>query len=243
MKIPNEISGLFHKYNDNYLLDESLSNLDALLISIYSIEKGEGKSGVRYQNLKEFFIKIGKSKEEFRRKIFDAKKKNLIRVEDEKILFLIKGLKRVWEILGKVGKSKIYVIKSGQNFTAIKLFEQFLHNEIKDFEIKLCDSHISPSTLFPFSELKSVKNIKILTSKIYEEDKLKDYQDKLRKEGVLIEIKNSKKIHDRFIINGKKCWSIGSSIKDLGNKDSIIKDISEVSDSMNDLFRERWDES
>jgi hypothetical protein len=56
------------------------------------------------------------------------------------------------------------------------------------------------------------------------------------------EIKINKKIHDRFIICGDMCWSIGSSIKDLGNKDTIVREINEVAFSLRHLFLQRWDE-
>ena len=63
-----------------------------------------------------------------------------------------------------------------------------------------------------------------------------------REYGIKVEIRINKKIHDRFIIAGNKCWHIGTSIKDLGNKDTIIKDLSEVCDSLRYLFEERWNE-
>jgi len=65
----------------------------------------------------------------------------------------------------------------------------------------------------------------------------------VRELNITIEVKVNQKIHDRFIISGKQCWSIGSSIKDLGNKDTTIREISEVVTSMKALFFERWTET
>lgn len=89
-----------------------------------------------------------------------------------------------------------------------------------------------------------IKGLKLLTTNIYDSDKFEDYKKKLSKElGIPIEIKKNQKIHDRFLILGDKCWSIGSSIKDLGNKDATVREISEVASSMKELFTERWNES
>jgi hypothetical protein len=61
--------------------------------------------------------------------------------------------------------------------------------------------------------------------------------------GIVIEVKVNNKIHDRYLITGDKCWSFGASIKDLGNKDTTIREISEVTESMEEMFLERWKES
>ena len=223
----SEISGLFHPYNHSYLADDSLTDVDVLLLSIFVIEKISEKNGAKYEEAKELFISLG-------------------RKEDTGLLyFLIKGLKKLQKIIGQTGKEPVYIIKSGQNFTAIKLFEDFLVSEMKSDEILLCDSYISPSTLHPFSTLKGkLKNLKILTTNVFEHDKLKDYVANFKKElNVNIEVRKTTKIHDRYIINGESAWSIGSSIKDLGNKDTLIKDLVEVHASLKDLFMERWNES
>jgi predicted PolB exonuclease-like 3'-5' exonuclease len=75
-------------------------------------------------------------------------------------------------------------------------------------------------------------------------EKFNDYKKKFEKEtGTKIEIRKNLKIHDRWLICGDKCWSIGSSIKDLGNKDTLIKELDGVTSSLTDLFQLRWDES
>lgn len=242
IKIPEEISGLMHRYNDELLADDSLSDMDVLLLAIYLIEYTNKKSGVKYSECKEIFTSLGRNDRAFGVYIQRAKKNNLIKDKDKNLFFLIKGLKTIREKLGQVEKAPVQIIKSGENFTAIKLFEEFLINNLGGEEILLCDSHVSPSTLFPFSVLREeIKSIKILTSNIFDSEKFKDYQKKMKKEmGIDIEIKINQKIHDRYLICKNNCWHIGTSIKDLGNKDSIIKDISEVLDSMKSLFNERW---
>jgi hypothetical protein len=89
-----------------------------------------------------------------------------------------------------------------------------------------------------------LKSLRILTFQIQDHEKFREYRNKMQKEyGVMIKVKVSNKIHDRYMITGDKCWSFGASIKDLGNKDTMIREISEVVESMKGIFSERWDES
>lgn len=243
---PDELSGVFHKYYDRVLVDDSLSDKDAILLAIYLIEQQNGKAGVDYADCKELFIFLGrKGDPNYKVNVHNARKESLIEQKDSVLYFLSGGLKRIRDLLGQVQKAPVYVIKSGQNFTARKLLEEFLTQEIKSEELWLCDSYVSSTTLFPFSILNGkVKSIKILTTYVQDSDKFRDYKNKMEKEtSITIEVKRSNKIHDRYLITGDKCWSFGASIKDLGNKDTTIREISEVTASMKDLFTERWSES
>jgi hypothetical protein len=244
IEIPQEMSGLLRKHYDSIIADDSLTDLDVILISINLIERVNKKAGARYDDIKKLFVSFGRKEENFKANIFQAKNKVLKIDKEDNITFLSKGLKRLEKILGQIGKSQVYVVKSGEYFTARKLFEEFLINEIKDKELLLVDPYISPSTLFPFSVLKGrITNIKILTSNIYEDIKFEEYKKQLEKEtNINVEVKDNKDIHDRFLISGEKCWSIGSSIKDLGNKDTMIIEIKGVTNSLRDLFQLRWDE-
>ena len=92
--------------------------------------------------------------------------------------------------------------------------------------------------------IKKIKSIKILTSKIYESDKLEDYIKRIEKEmKISVKVKINNKIHDRYLICGENSWSIGSSIKDLGNKDTIIRELKEITNSLKTLFLERFNEN
>lgn len=245
LEIIPSISGLLHKYNDKFLADDSLSNVDVLLLSLYLIEKKNQKTGVTYTEIKEIFFSLGRTENNFNVAIHRAKKQNLIEEKEKAFYFLIQGLKQIWKILGKTEKSKVWILKSGEFFTSIKLFEEFIQNEIKDEEMLLFDPYISSNTLYPFSMLKGkLKTIKILTSNIHEEEKFKEYKKKFEKEfSINLQVKKNLKIHDRWLISGEKCWSIGSSIKDLGNKDTTIHELDGVKNSLTELFKFRWDEA
>jgi len=244
-EFPPELAGLLHKYRNRVLTDDNLVDTDVLLLSIYLIEHMDKKTGIKYTDCKDLFISLGRKEDNFRKVVYYAKKESLIEEKDRMLYFLIKGLKRMRERLSQAERKSIYIIKSGGNFTATKIFEEFLSTEIQYKEILLCDPYISPSTLFPFLVLKGkVESIKILTFNIFDKEKFKEYKEKMKKEtGISIEVQTNKKIHDRYLICDNKCWYIGSSIKDLGNKDTTIKEISEVVTSMKDLFSKRWNES
>lgn len=245
LTIPSNLSGLLRKYNDGFLADDSLSDLNVILLSLYLIEHKTGKSGASYNELKKLFVSLGRKEDSFRKNLSNAKKQNMVKEKEETIYFLIGGLKRIENVVGQTEKTPVYLVKSGETFKAIKLFEEFLTSEINDNEILLCDPHISSATLFPFSILKNkVKAIKILCSNIYDHEKFLEYKKKLMKEtNIAVETKVNNKIHDRYLICGKKCWSIGTSIKDLGNKDTIIRELDEVANSLKELFTKRWNEA
>ena len=162
--IPSDLSGLFRQHHDSILADDSLADIDVILACIYFIENAKGGGGAEYEECKKMFIAFGRKEGNFRGNVFNAKKKLLIKDENGKLLFLISGLKKIEKIFGQIGKSRVFVVKSGANISAIKLFEEFLSTQIDGVEVLLCDSHISPSTLFPFTILKGkIKVLKILT--------------------------------------------------------------------------------
>lgn len=240
---PEELSGLFHKYHDRILVDSSLSDKDVILLSIYLIEQKNQKAGVSRTKCRKLFSDLGRTVDpNFRVNLNNARKESLVKQEGSVLYFLSDGLNRVSKILGQVEKAPVYVIKSGENFTAIKKLEEFFAREIDSKELLLCDPYISHSTLFPLTVLKGrVSSVKMLTSNIEDNDKFKNYLAKMKKEFEMsVEVKLSKKIHDRYMICGDKCWAFGTSIKDLGNKDTIIREISEVTTSMKELFSGRW---
>lgn len=246
IELPEEASGLFQKDYDRILADGSLSDKDVILLAIYLIERQNSKAGVNYAECRQLFTSLGRKVDpNYTVNIHNAKKENLIEQTDSVLYFLSGGLKRIRELLGQVQKAPVYVIKSGQNFTATKLLEEFLTQEVQSDEVMLCDSYVSSTTLFPFSVLNGkVKSMKILTTNVQDSGKFHGYRSKMQKEtGMAIEVKISSKIHDRYLIAGEKCWSFGASIKDLGNKDATIREISEVTASMKDIFSERWNES
>jgi hypothetical protein len=245
LHLPEALSGLFHRYHNRILVDDSLADVDVVMLSIYLVEDRKKRTGVTYDECRQVFLFLGRKAANYPANIYLGKKKSLIE-QDGTLLFLtIGGLKKIRMILGQVEKVPVHVIRSGQSFTAIKLLEQFLSQEISSEEVLLCDSYISAETLYPFSALKGkTTTLRILASTVQDEDRFRGYRVKFSKEtGMSAQVRISTKIHDRYLISGEKCWSFGASIKDLGNKDTTIKEISEVTESMKQVFAERWNES
>lgn len=247
IEIPPELLNLLRRYHDTIVPDNSLSNVEVLLLCIYLLENKQKKTGVDYAECRDLFASMGRKKSSFGKALHDASKQKLIEKRglengSQILSFSNKGLEKIESMANSVGNSDTFIIKSGQFFTAIKKFEEFLTKKIDCREILLCDPYVSPSTLHPFSVLKGIVNaIKIITCHFDDHEKIKDYIKKLNKEaGITIEIRSCKGIHDRWIICGDNSWSIGSSIKDLGNKDTIVAPIRGVTDSLRDLFQLRW---
>lgn len=246
LNIPDNLTGVVHQYHERFLADDSLSDIDVVLFSLHLLETNKNTSGASYEEVRRLFTTLGrKDQPNFAVAFHRARKQSFIDLFDNTVRFQVKGIKRLEGVLGFTWRAPIYLIKAGQSFSAIKLFEEFLMNEITGGEVLLCDSHISPPTLFPFSILKGkLQVLRILTSNVYENDKLIEYKNKLQKEAKLsVEIRQSYKIHDRYLISGKKCWGIGTSLKDLGNKDTVINELTNVVDSLKALFTERWAEA
>ena len=150
---PEELSGLFHKNYNRVLLDDSVSDKDAILVAMDLIEMQNDKAGVAYDQCKELFVSLGRKDPNFKANLYNAKKESLIEQKDSTLLFLSGGLNRIRQVLGRLEKSPVYVIKSGQTFTAKKLLEDFLTQEVNSDELWLCDTYVSITTLFPFSVL------------------------------------------------------------------------------------------
>lgn len=238
----NSLRGFFHEYLDRIYADNFLSDLDVLLLTIYIIDQKQEKAGASYEECKSLFELFGRRY--FKQAVYHAQKNSYIEKKNRTLYFSIKGVKKLKELLGEKYESPVYVIKAGETFSGMRLFEEFLARETKGDEILLCDPYISSSTLHPFTCLKGkVRSIKILTTNISEVEKFHEYKKKFERETqISIQIKQNRSIHDRYLIFGDKAWSIGSSIKDLGNKDTLIKDISEVKHSLINIFSFRWRE-
>lgn len=244
LDIPPEFSGAVQEHYDRYIADASLSDPEVLLLSVYIVEFSHQTAGAEYAETKETFVALSRREDNFRKAIHVTRQKYLD-LEGTRLYFRAEGLELLRKKLGQIGKSPVYVVKSGQQFSGIKLFENFLTNEMKNKELLICDPYVSHITLFPLSILTgTLTNVRLLTANVFEEEKFRHYSERLSKEsGITLETRLNRKIHDRYLISGESCWALGTSIKDIGNKDTTIRDISEVIASMTSLFQERWNES
>lgn len=241
--LPN-LTGLLHAYGGGFLADDGLTDVEVIVVGLYLSEKQRGQAGIGYNDLRSVFVQLGRKEQSFKVAIHRAKADGLIEDRESEIRFLIGGLRKAQKLLGEVGKSTTHVVKAGQSFTAIKLFEDFLRADVRGPVLRVCDAYAAPGTLHPFSILKGgLKEILLLTSKVSEGEKLEAYTKKFHDEtGIAITIRTNPRIHDGYLLADSGAWSIGSSIKDLGNKDTVIQKLEGVGDSLLQVFEERWRE-
>lgn len=242
-----QFSGLFRQYQDSFLVIDSITDQDVILLSILIVDDWRGKRGSPDLNaLKALFSYLGRNIGNFWYNRTRLSKQGLVDESDGNFFITTKGLRVLEQDAGIIENTSVHIIKERENFTAVDLFKNIIIGLPKADRLMLMDEHISHQTLLPFVAIKNrVSFFDIITSNVHEDKKdFYSYIDKFEKEtGAKINVKISHKSHDRILIAGDKCLEIGSSIKDLGNKDTIITDISVVGASMKYLFEERWAEA
>ena len=126
---------------------------------------------------------------------------------------------KIDELFNRMDKYRIDdtqgIFFQGQIFDAYAKFERFLRSAAK--EIILVDNYVDLSVLERLAKKKSGVNVTIYTDS---KTKLtaQDIQ-KFNAQYPKLNVKNTSKMHDRFlIIDNKTLYHIGASLKDLGKK-------------------------
>lgn len=111
-------------------------------------------------------------------------------------------------------------------------------------EIFLCDAYISSATSALFLVFRGkVKKVKILTKKIKHKPLFLTHKALYEILGIQFEVKENSKVHDRFLLYGNnRCIMIGSSLDDLGMRDTTVVEDPNHYTSKIQLFNERWAE-
>lgn len=126
--------------------------------------------------------------------------------------------------------------------------DAFVVNLLGTASSSLCifDNYVDPECLNKLlAQVPTSTKIQILTQP--DKERKLEFDQSLRKKSSGIEIRTSKRSHDRFIIiNGSECYHFGHSLKDISRKKtsrfSKIVGAKEVS-ALNIFFRKSWDES
>lgn len=102
----------------------------------------------------------------------------------------------------------------GQIFDAYSFFQKIIQSAER--EIVLIDNYVDLSVLDRFSQKKSGVDVIIYTQK----NSLAQIDvQKFNEQYPKLTVKNTSRVHDRFLIlDGKKLYHIGASLKDLGKK-------------------------
>jgi hypothetical protein len=92
-------------------------------------------------------------------------------------------------------------------------------------ELTIVDSYVD-HTLWPLlSNIPPTTRVRILTTQMKGDFAL-EARKFIAQHGNTIEVRTTKSYHDRFIfVDGSKCWHLGASIKDAGNKAFAMSEI------------------
>ena len=111
--------------------------------------------------------------------------------------------------------------------------------------LKLCDPYISARTLDFINNIEHKCSVKLLTQVIENksnfERELKDFEKEYPNIEVEVRVYSKTTLHDRYMLSDDSVWSIGTSLKDLGNKDTIVSKLGdEVKFALEEMFEKRW---
>jgi hypothetical protein len=232
------------------LLNGNITDIKALLISQYMCSNQDKSAEISFQKVKERFLGFGRQTNNFNVSLARAKKQDLIceqANEESKALYLTaSGLKAVKDLIGDTLSNRTYIIQAGKVFSGKRLLQEIIQNEI-GMNLKLCDPYIGSRTL-DFINIDKKCAIRILTQTIENKTNFQRELADFRREypAITVEVKIYSKnaLHDRYMLSDTTVWSIGSSLKDLGNKDTIINQLGqEVFSALEQMFETRWQES
>jgi hypothetical protein len=131
--------------------------------------------------------------------------------------------------------------EEGTVFDASIKISDFIKKSKK--ELILIDNFVTEKTLQLFSIKNSNVTVKILTTEKFNNKNLKLFIDNFNAQYGQLEVRNSNKFHDRFlIIDRNQFFQFGSSIKDVGKKTSMFTQINEdfIKGSILKKFNHEW---
>jgi hypothetical protein len=143
--------------------------------------------------------------------------------------FLISEIESWLSSLLAQASSLIFVGK-GRELKAISILEELLRNDTREY-VKIWDPYINSKVLVIVEAVPAPFKIQILTSQIEDESIFSRYLEQLTKSRQ-VEILKVERIsdgappyHDRFILTMNKAWHVGTSLKDIGRKDTAITEL------------------
>ncbi|MGA3191145.1 MAG: hypothetical protein ABSD73_01370 [Candidatus Bathyarchaeia archaeon] len=242
---------IIHEFHDKLLLDDKPSDKTALLLSLYMCSNKNKQSEITYGEVRKLFVTLGRKEDNFAVNLFNAKREELVDERQEgraKLLSLkVKGLKEVKDTLGETIGVKTWLIESGKVYSGKKLFQEIVMSKIGS-AAKICDPYCGTRILELISGIEHKCAIFLLTQAIEQKESFKreliDFSKEFQHLKIEVRIFNGKTLHDRYIISDGNCWSVGSSLKDFGNKDTTLTKLEdEVRYAVEEMFDKRWQEA
>lgn len=143
--------------------------------------------------------------------------------------------------------AKEIVLLPKRPFTGLRELKNILKNA--EGYVKIIDPYVGEETLDLLIDIPEKLSIRFLTSHTGGKDKERRFRRlcqkfKIERPGFEIRKCDPKLIHDRFILARRKGWSVGTSLKDIGKKLSMIKEMSsQVKAEMETIFEKIWSNS
>lgn len=251
---PEEVEAwrkIITEFHDKLLLDNELTDSKAILVCIYMSCFKNKSAEVSYSEVKNRFMGFGRQFNNFKVNYYNLKKQDLVceqEVGDSKLLSLTtKGLKAVKDLIGETLGVKTWLIEAGKVYSGKKLLQEILYQNIGSY-MNICDPYIGARTLDFLSIIDKKCKVNILTQTIENRNNFERELKDFKKEFPLIEIEvriySTSALHDRYLITDDSVWSVGSSLKDLGNKDTIVSKLGdEIKFALQETFEKRWQDS
>lgn len=238
-------------YDTIYIDEKKLAIKERFIFAIYMLCHKNKKSIIDKRDVHELFRLLGNISKEnsssyFNRYLKLNKKEGYIIEEKDGLSLSVKGFQKIKEILSDESPVKTFVIKKGEYYTGKRLAQELIFNKLNG-TIRICDPYIAIRTFDLFTEIKQAVEIRILTSTIESENTLKNYLNDFQKQynhKIIIKKVQNKEIHDRYLIFNNTAISFGTSLKDIGNKDTIISYLPEdIIEALVELFEIRWNDA
>lgn len=151
-------------------------------------------------------------------------------------------------LLGTVGEKNILYLEAGTEYSAKQVIFKNVVNIFKK-TISICDPYIDTNTIGLIQDTFDKKlQIRLLTQNIDKKklEAVKRHLSMLIRDGYNIEIREyeQSEMHDRYIIDGKNMFLIGTSLNYLGKKDTFIIKVGEdMRQTVLSVFNRRLKES
>jgi hypothetical protein len=109
-------------------------------------------------------------------------------------------------------------------------------------DLLICDTYVDPKTLDYFALAQGATSIKLLTQNIQDSSRFKrDLTAFAKQYKIPIEVRQTTGLHDRYIIYPSGMLLFGSSIKDIGKKQSLVVRLpTSFATEMASAFGRKW---
>jgi hypothetical protein len=248
-----ELMGLTQKVGNKHVFS-GLMNTETLVLTSYLLESegyhpATAPDDFSYLRYTDVYSYLGGDLSTFAKTCLEARNLGFVgltRKDYDMVPYLSanEGINKVEEIIGRYSGIERYIIETGTNYTARRKFEEFLEEDVlPSEEVQAIDSYFDNESLKFFASLfGKVKELKILTGKFVISNKqFKEELKEFEKEGkIIVSVKHSENIHDRFVLSKKGVWTIGASISELGKSLTTISNLIIVKETVAGWFEERW---